>query len=114
MKTSYGLDDDLELVRYCVEYKDDVPLIQEKIESVLKWRSENVELCSSAAAAVENAMSDGKWDYGPVRDAAPFTSIVNKYITPSQILTTTSSKVDLVYCIRAGKIDDISLMSEGK
>ena len=43
---------------------------------------------------------------------APHASIVNKYITPSQCLTTTINTGDLCYCIRAGKIDDVALMGE--
>ena len=31
LKTSYGLDDDIELLRYCVEYKDDVPQFKKRL-----------------------------------------------------------------------------------
>lgn len=97
-----------------MEYKGDVALIQEKISANAQWREENKALCESAANAVLQAMSDGKWNNDPVRDAAPYASIVNKFITPSQVLTTSSNQGDLVYCIRAGKIDDKSLMSQGE
>ena len=114
MKQSSGLDDDLTLLRYCVEYNADTSVIREKIKANIQWREENKALCESAAKAVQEAMVGGTWNNNPVREAAPYANIVNKYVTPSQILTTTSNKDDLVYCIRAAKIDDKSLMSQGK
>ena len=54
---------------------------------------------------------DRKWDNAPVRDNAPSASKINQYITPTTTITTSSSEGDLVYCIRAGLIDDKALMS---
>lgn len=103
--------DDIFLLRYCLEY-DSESEMKEKLESNLKWRSENKAICEGAAAAIEAAQSGGSWDNSAVRDAAPHASTINQYITPSQICTTTSSTGDLVYCVRAAKIDDKALMSK--
>jgi len=114
LKKSCDLDDDLTLLRYCVEYDDDVALISEKIANNLQWRENNKSICEAAKKAVEEAQAGEKWDNGPVRDAAPYSSIINQYITPSQVLTTTSNKGDFLYCIRAAKINDKELMSKGE
>lgn len=114
LKKSCDLDDDLTLLRYCVEYEDDVALISEKIAKNLQWRENNKAICEAAKKAVEEAQAGEKWDNGPVRDAAPYSSVINQYITPSQVLTTTSNKGDFLYCIRAAKINDKELMSKGE
>mmetsp|Transcript_18041 Transcript_18041/g.22090 ORF Transcript_18041/g.22090 Transcript_18041/m.22090 type:complete len:308 (+) Transcript_18041:115-1038(+) len=83
------------------------------LESNLQWRNnEGKEIVESSEKAVEAAMASGGWDNSPVRDMAPHANIVNKYITTTQCLTTTLRNGDLCYCIRAGQIDDVALMSE--
>lgn len=106
-------EDDVFYLRYCIEH-DDISAAQSALKSNLSWRSssnEGKEICDAAMTAYKAATSSGGWDNDPVREAAPNAKVINEYITSSQILTTTSSKGDLVYCIRAGKIDDTSLMS---
>jgi len=104
--------DSIFYLRYCLSEKED-----EEIQSLLKenmeWRAnDGKQICESASAALKAATSAGSWDNTPVRDMAPHASAVNKYITPSQCLTTTVNSGDLCYCIRAGQIDDVALMSE--
>ena len=101
-------NNDVFYLRYCVDDKG-----IDELKTALAWREgEGKSICQAAVAAFESATAgDSKWDNQPVRDAAPNASKINKYITPSTTLTTSSSKGDLVYCIRAGLIDDKSLMS---
>lgn len=78
------------------------------------WHGEPVkekDIVKAAQQAVE-AASSATWDNELVRDMAPHASIINKYITPAQCLTTTIRSGDLMYCIRVGQIDDVALMSE--
>mmetsp|Transcript_6545 Transcript_6545/g.9881 ORF Transcript_6545/g.9881 Transcript_6545/m.9881 type:complete len:304 (-) Transcript_6545:298-1209(-) len=104
--------DDMFYLRYCLNESPEDEMLA-KLEANMKWRTgEGKSICSSAKAAVEAATSSSSWDNKPVRDMAPHASIINKYITPSQCLTTTTRRGDLAYCIRAGKIDDVALMSE--
>jgi len=106
-------ENDVFFLRYCLEH-DDISDAQSALESNLSWRSssnEGKEICDAAMTAYKAATSSGGWDNDPVREAAPNAKVINEYITSNQILTTTSSKGDLVYCVRAGKIDDTSLMS---
>eukprot|EP00980_Cylindrotheca_fusiformis_P016498 scaffold4916_cov111-Cylindrotheca_fusiformis.AAC.1 len=99
-------NNDLFYLRYCLAEKgiDD-------LKETLTWRQgKGREICEAAVTAFEKATADGKWDNTPVRDGAPNANLINKYITPSTCLTTSSSEGDLVYCIRAGLIDDTALM----
>lgn len=113
--------EDIFYLRYCVAFdgsnkkKGDINDAAIALVENLKWRqTEGSSLCEKANAAVKEALSSENktWNNAPVREAAPHAAIVNKYITSSQIVTTTSRHGDLVYCIRAGKIDDKALMSE--
>lgn len=104
-------EDDIFYLRYCLEFEDEGDRLS-KLESNMQWRiTEGKKICDAARSAIEKATEEG-WSNDPVREMAPHASNVNKYITPSQSITTVTSKGDLVYCIRAGKIDDVSLMSE--
>mmetsp|Transcript_54897 Transcript_54897/g.80105 ORF Transcript_54897/g.80105 Transcript_54897/m.80105 type:complete len:300 (-) Transcript_54897:126-1025(-) len=99
-------------LRYCLSDKPEDE-VASQLKSTLEWRSnEGKHICSAASVAVNAATAEGSWDNSPVREMAPHASVVNKYITPSQCLTTTVNSGDLCYCIRAGKIDDVALMSE--
>lgn len=100
-------------LRYCL--KDGTSDEEKKalLDSNMQWRTnEGKEIVELAKDAVSAAMVSGSWDNEPVRENAPHADIVNKYITPAQCLTTTVRTGDLCYCIRAGQIDDVALMSE--
>ncbi|KAG7358284.1 CRAL/TRIO domain containing protein [Nitzschia inconspicua] len=104
---SVPYNNDVFYLRYCVEDKgiDD-------LKATLAWRQgEGKSICDAAVAALAKATENGKWNNDPVRNAAPNANKINQYITPSTTLTTTSSQGDLVYCIRAGLIDDKALMA---
>jgi hypothetical protein len=83
----------------------------------LDWRlGMGKNICGVAAAAVEQALSSSKWDNTVVLYSAPHSTAISTYITPQNCLTTTTMATptgdtpDLVYCIRAGGIDDVGLM----
>jgi hypothetical protein len=104
-RTPYN--NDVFYLRYCIEDKG-----VENLKKTLEWRQgEGKTVCEAAVAAFQAATSTGKWDNSPVRDGAPHAIGINQYITPTTTLTTSSSKGDLVYCIRAGLIDDVALMA---
>lgn len=104
---------DVFYLRYCLDDSkgddEQVALLKEN----LAWRTtgSGKSICDAAQSALQKATADGGWNNDPVRDAAPHASIINNFITSSQCLTTSTSKGDLIYCIRAGKIDDKGLMS---
>ncbi|KAL7526293.1 hypothetical protein ACHAWF_001712 [Thalassiosira exigua] len=83
------------------------------LKSNLKWRmNEGNAIVTSAHEAISSATADGKWNNAPVRAAAPHADVVNEFLTSAQCITTSlPSTNELVYCIRAGKIDDKGLMS---
>lgn len=55
----------------------------------------------------------GGWDNEVVRNAAPHSKAINKYITSENIVTLSASpEDDLVYVIRASGIDDRAMMDE--
>lgn len=68
-------------------------------------------IVNSAAEAVRQATAGGGWDNEPVRAAAPHAAIINRFITPKNILTLSTDDGDLVYVIRASLIDDRALMN---
>jgi hypothetical protein len=101
-------NNDVFYLRYAVDEKG-VDTLKEN----LAWRTgAGKEICEAATSAFAKATSGSeKWDNGPARDSAPNANLINKYITPSTCLTTSSTAGDLVYCIRAGFIDDVALMA---
>lgn len=107
-------DDSMFYLRYCIKEGQSDDERTTLLEKNLAWRAgPGKDIVKAAQQAVEAAStSSAAWDNEPVREMAPHGSIVNKYITPSQCLTTTIRSGDLMYCIRVGQIDDVALMSE--
>jgi hypothetical protein len=105
---------DVFFLRYCLA-SNDAEERSSRLTTNLQWRSSGAgkSICDAATAALqEAAAAPGGWDNTPVLKAAPHSALVTQYIKPSNALTTTSSQNDLVYCIRAGQIDDVGLMSK--
>lgn len=102
---------DVFFLRYCCKDESEHDCVQ-LLQSNLSWRNgDGKVICDAARRAVEQAQATpGSWDNEPVIAAAPYSSEVTKYMTPLNALTTTSSTEDLLYIIRAGQIDDVSLM----
>jgi len=101
---------DVFYLRYCLECE--TPEEQSELLSKnLSWRQgQGRSICDSAVNAVQEATASGGWTNDPVLKSAPHSAFITKYITPSNVITTTNNKNDLVYCIRAGQIDDNALM----
>ena len=113
-------NNDVFYLRYCVGEKG-----VDDLKQVLSWREgQGKTICDAAVEAVQKATSsashdDGasagegkpKWDNEPVLGGAPNASKIKPFLTPTTTLTTSSSQGDLIYCIRAGLIDDTALMS---
>jgi len=101
-------------LRYCIPEKGSDEDMISQLKSNLEWRSDDGKvICESARAAVDAATSTADiWDNTPVISMAPYSEVASKFITSAQCITTTSRQGDLVYIVRAGKIDDVSLMSE--
>jgi CRAL/TRIO domain len=100
--------DEVFLLRFCT---CDDP--EQALREAMKWRTSKAgaDICASAKLAVTEAMAGGKkWDNDPVFARAPYATIIGQYITPANCITTTSRTGQLVYCIRAGSIDDKKLM----
>lgn len=108
---------DVFYLRYLLEtsYEND----NERIEALkrnLEWRkSDGKHIVMSAHDAIKAARSgenSKKWNNKPVEQAAPHSDRIGKYLTSVQCITTSlPSSNDLVYIVRAGKIDDKALMS---
>lgn len=86
------------------------------LQQSLDWRKSaaGVSICEAATTAITKAMSSDttttNWNNAVVFQAAPHAKAIGRFITPSNCITTTASTGDLVYCIRAGGIDDLGLM----
>lgn len=100
-------------LRYCLG-EEEVDDVVATLRSNLEWRAgEGRWICTLAKAAVRAATSTrAPWDNTPVEAMAPHAHVVNKFITSSQCLTTATRRGDLLYIVRAGKIDDTALMAE--
>lgn len=98
-------------LRFCLS--EDGVFTEEQFLKTLSWRKgPGKSICDTAVAAVTQATAiAGKWNNAPVVAAAPFSSLIVPFLSAATI-TTTSSQGDLVYCIRAGKIDDNQLMAQ--
>ena len=111
---------DVFYLKYCLEYvddddEDDFEAAKQCLMQNLAWRtsssSKGHDICQAARMAVAKATEDGDgWNNDPVLAAAPYSTEIASFLTPQQCLTTTSSQGDLIYCIRAGQIDDVNLM----
>ena len=107
-------DDDVFYLRYCLTDLEDDDR-KERLESNMRWRAgEGRTICENAKSAIAKATAAGMgtWKNDHVREAAPSASTINKYITPSNIITTTTSTGDLIYCLKPSTIDVKSLMKE--
>ena len=107
-----GVDmSDVDLLRFAMVHPEDETAAAEALQSAIEWRkTKGKQIVESAKAAVDEATADGGWNNEPVRSAAPHSDLINKYITPKAVITTSTEAGDLVYVIRASQIDDKELM----
>ena len=105
--------DDMFYLRYCLGNESTSESL-ERIEATMKWRNgKGKTICDSAKSAVDSAVANpSSWDNNLIRDLAPYATTVNEYISTEQCIAVSTRRGDLCYCIRAGKIDDVTLMSK--
>ena len=105
--TQLPYSNDVFFLRYCLG--EDV---EKTFQQSLEWRTsaEGKRICGIAAAAVDHVTSIGTWQNEIVLSSAPHAALITQHITPKNCITTTASTGDLVYCIRAGSIDDVALL----
>ena len=102
---------DVFFLRYCLQDDGTTDTMSERLASNLAWRKgEGKSICDSAQRALQAATANGGWNNSPVMDASPSADKILQYLTPSNILTTPTSRGDLICCIRAGGINDSALM----
>lgn len=105
---------DIFFLRYLLEetYEDEDERI-EAFKSNIHWRNnEGKHIVSKALAAIRAQPIDPicVWNES-IQQEAPHADRILKYLTPKMMATTSVPSGDLVYCIRAGKIDSKALMS---
>uniref|UniRef100_A0A7S2R046 CRAL-TRIO domain-containing protein n=1 Tax=Eucampia antarctica TaxID=49252 RepID=A0A7S2R046_9STRA len=104
----------LERLRFAMAFRKNRTEARRKLREAMKYRKSTagkpiIDAATQAYASATNA--EGGWDNDVVRDAAPHAAIINKFITPKNILTLSTEEGDLLYVIRASLIDDKTLMS---
>ncbi|KAL7568645.1 hypothetical protein ACA910_022743 [Epithemia clementina (nom. ined.)] len=104
-------------LRYCLQYDNDLEAAKKCLQDNIAWRLSNEKgkaIATAALQAVALATADAsqKWNNEPVLTAAPHSDQVRAFLTPQKCLTTTTTQGDLLYCIRAGQIDDVGLMDQ--
>ena len=102
----------VDLLRFALAYPDDVKEAEKALKNAIKWRqTTGKSIVDAAKGAVAKATANGGWDNDVVRDAAPHADVINDFITPRAVITTSTEDGDLVYVIRASQIDDKELMT---
>ena len=102
---------ELTRLRFALQFPDPAEAKDAMRENVA-WRAgAGKPIVESAAKAVAEATAGGAWDNEPVRAAAPHAAAINEFVTPKNILTVSTDRGDLVYCIRASGIDDKVLLA---
>ncbi|EED96075.1 predicted protein [Thalassiosira pseudonana CCMP1335] len=106
-----GVDmSEIALLRFAIAFPDEKDA-ETALLNAIKWRqTTGKHIVDSARDAVTKATASGGWDNEVVRDAAPHADIINQFITPKAVITTSTEDGDLVYVIRASQIDDKEMM----
>lgn len=103
---------EMERLRFALQF-DSLIKATQAVKDRKAWRQgSGKDICDSAAAAVQAATANGGWDNAPVYESAPYSAIINQYITPKSVMTLSTGDGDLVYVIRASAIDDKELMDK--
>ena len=104
-------DDDITFLRFAMAFETQREAM-EAYKAAYKYRTNGrgKQIVEAAREAYDTACIGGGWDNTIVRDAAPHAKQINRYITPSNIMTTSSGAGDLVYVIRASAINDKQMM----
>ena len=104
---------EIDLLRFALAHPDDERAAEKALREAIRWRqTKGKRIVDSAREAVEKATANGGWDNDPVRDAAPHADLINPFITPKAVVTTSTEDGDLVYVIRASQINDREMMDK--
>ncbi|KAL3780272.1 hypothetical protein ACHAW5_001532 [Stephanodiscus triporus] len=104
---------EIDLLRFALAHPDDERAAEEALRGAIRWRqTRGRRIVESARDAVEKATANGGWDNDHVRDAAPHADVINAFITPRAVVTTSTEDGDLVYVIRASQINDREMMDK--
>jgi hypothetical protein len=102
---------EIDLLRFALAHPDDERAAEKALRDATRWRqTRGKRIVDSAREAVEKATANGGWNNDPVRDAAPHANLINPFITPKAVVTTSTEDGDLVYVIRASQINDREMM----
>ena len=95
---------EMDLLRFAL-VDNDKREVEKTLKSAIKWRqTTGKHIVDAAREAVTKATANGGWDNEHVRNAAPHAAVINKYITPKAVITTSTEDGDLVYVIRASQV----------
>lgn len=121
LEAGYQPDNDsVPLLRHCIEATssgtNDAAERLQRFQDTLAWRTGPGrpiwQAAQAAVSAATAASPSSSWDNDAVLRAAPHSAKIRKFLTPTNVLTTTLPNNDLLYCIRAGFIDDKGLMAQ--
>jgi hypothetical protein len=102
-------NNDVYYLQFCLQSPNDELRAMDLFKTNLAWRTQvqgkGKAICDAALLAVKQNAA-GAWDneHGPVFAEAPHGATICTFLNPSNILTTTASNGDLVYCIRAREV----------
>jgi len=90
--------------------------LEEEVLASLEWRAsaQGRPIVDAAREGYTKAISGEKpWNNEPVLAAAPHSAEIRPFFTPAKLLTMRNANNDgLIYVIRAGQVNDKSLMSK--
>eukprot|EP00667_Euglena_gracilis_P009253 EG_transcript_9401 len=115
--------DNIWLMRFAAANDGDIDAAEQDVREAIAWREgEGKYIVEAATRAIAEATTiPDSWSNAPIMAAAPYSAIISKYITPSQVLTISlqdtqgspeTNDNDLVYVIRASAINDKDLMQQ--
>ena len=103
---------EIALLRFALAFPDENEA-EAALKKAIQWRkTTGKHIVDAAQEAVSKATANGGWENEVVRDMAPHASLINNYITPKAVITTSTEDGDLVYVIRASQIDDKEMMNK--
>lgn len=103
---------EMALLRFALAFPDETEA-EEALLKAIEWRkTTGKHIVDAARDAYDKATANGGWENQIVRDSAPHADVINQYITPKAVITTSTEDGDLVYVIRASQIDDKEMMDK--
>lgn len=103
---------EIALLRFALAFPDEQEA-EAALMKAIQWRkTTGKHIVDAAKEAVAKATANGGWENEVVRDMAPHAALINDYITPKAVITTSTEDGDLVYVIRASQIDDKEMMDK--